>query len=113
MQGLFWVERVLEGDSAEIAVDGVGAGERRVRIEMSRAEAAEIRPGTVLVVEWWSAELPTKGVETGLRPTVPEAGAEAGAEAGPGAELFDDASDASLRRGESAEQEFRALLGLD
>ena len=105
MQGLFRVEQVLQGDSAEVVIDGVDADDRRVRIEMPRAEAAEIRSGSVLVVQWWVAELPVMGAGTPSGADRPETE--------PVAEFSVAESESDRAQGERADQEFRALLGLD
>ncbi|MEZ4453092.1 MAG: hypothetical protein R3B09_26765 [Nannocystaceae bacterium] len=58
MQSLFKIEGVLTGDSRVVALEGRDAADRRVRIELPAAEAGTAAIGSVLVVQWWMAELP-------------------------------------------------------
>ena len=103
MRGIFRVERVLRGDAPAVAVEAVDTAARRVRLELAAEEAAELRQGAVLIVEWWAAEVPAPSEERDL--------------AGGPAE-FSDASGASMaveddEEDETNEREFRALIGLD
>ena len=103
MRGIFRVERVLRGDAPAVAVEAVDTAARRVRLELAAEEAAELRQGAVLIVEWWAAEVPAPSEERDL------AGgpAEFSDANEPLAKVEDDEED------ETNEREFRALIGLD
>ena len=103
MRGVFRVERVLRGDALAVAVEAVDTAARRVRLELAAEEAAELRQGAVLIVEWWAAEVPTPSEESDLAGGPDDLRDTGGASAA----VEDDEDD------ETNEREFRALIGLD
>lgn len=103
MRGVFRVERVLRGDSPAVAVEAVDTAARRVRLELAAEEAAELRQGAVLIVEWWAAEVPAPSEERDLAGGL----ADLRDMSEPSAKVEDDEDD------ETNEREFRALIGLD
>jgi hypothetical protein len=111
MMGLFLVEKVLRGDSAEVAITGVDAEGRRARIEVPASAAASVRPGSALLLQWWTAEVPM--MSSAITPAAP---ADEAAE-GDGIDVEADATaeaeaEAEVAHDERVEREFRALIGL-
>ena len=100
MRGVFRVDRVLRGDAPAVAVEAVDTAARRVRLELAAEEAAELRQGAVLIVEWWAAEVPAPSEVAGGPAEFSDANE-------PLAKVEDDEED------ETNEREFRALIGLD
>lgn len=101
MRMVFQVDYVLSGDSDTIGLEGRDAAGRRVRLEVPASEG--VRPGSVLVVDWWAAELPT-AMTTTTATTVMEDGADMPVA---GADMPVAGADQ-----ESIELEFRRLIGL-
>lgn len=93
MKMVFQVEHVMSGDSDTIGLEGRDAAGRRLRLDVPASEA--VRSGSVLVIEWWAAELPERAVTT-VAEHVQEP-----------PEATDAEADA-----ESVELEFRRLIGL-
>lgn len=120
MQSVFKIDRVLSGDSRAVAIEGRDARARLVRLELPADEAASIRPGAVLVVQWWAAELPAEASlldgadaadSTGAVETTPTSDASTGAEAAR-SEAGRDESIAGASDADRVEAEFRRLMGL-
>jgi len=113
MMGLFLVEKVLRGDSAEVAITGVDAEGRRARIEVPAGAAASVRPGSALLLRWWTAEVPMMSSAIAEAAPTDEAAdgdsIEGEAEAETEAETE---TEAESRVDERVEREFRALIGL-
>jgi len=109
MMGLFLVEKVLRGDSAEVAITGVDAEGRRTRIEVPASAAASVRPGSALLLQWWVAEVPM--MSSAITPAAP---ADEAAEADEVEVEADSTTEAEAEIGpdERVEREFRALIGL-
>ncbi len=108
MMGLFLVEKVLRGDSAEVAITGVDAEGRRARIEVPASAAASVRPGSALLLQWWTTEVPM--MSSASPPATPDETAE-----GDDIDVESDATaeaEAEVAHDERVEREFRALIGL-
>ncbi|MEZ4448282.1 MAG: hypothetical protein R3B09_02300 [Nannocystaceae bacterium] len=99
MRMVFQVDYVLSGDSDTIGLEGRDAAGRRVRLEVPASEG--VRPGSVLVVDWWAAELPTAMTTTTATTATTTTEMEDGAD-------MPVAGDDQ----ESVELEFRRLIGL-
>ena len=96
MRMVFQVDYVLSGDSDTIGLEGRDAAGRRVRLEVPASEG--VRPGSVLVVDWWAAELPTAMITTAT--TTSE-------------DVADMSSNGEVPEDQTAiELEFRRLIGL-
>lgn len=113
MQSVFKIEGVLTGDSRVIALEARDAADRRVRIELPAEEAGAVTVGSVLVVQWWSAELPGEASSLGTTARMGAAPAE-GAAGESSAATTDVTSDATSDATASAraDAEFRRLMGL-
>lgn len=96
MRMVFQVDYVLSGDSDTIGLEGRDAAGRRVRLEVPASEG--VRPGSVLVVDWWAAELPTAMTTTATTLTT----------------VMEDGADLPVtgEDQETIELEFRRLIGL-
>lgn len=96
MRMVFQVDYVLSGDSDTIGLEGRDAAGRRVRLEVPASEG--VRPGSVLVVDWWAAELPTAMTTTATTTTT----------------VMEDGADLPVTGDdqETIELEFRRLIGL-
>ncbi|MEZ4448172.1 MAG: hypothetical protein R3B09_01750 [Nannocystaceae bacterium] len=98
MRMVFQVEHVMRGDSETQNLEGRDAAGRRVRLDVPASEG--VRAGSVLVLEWWAAELPPPMVVMEQGPTV--------ADAAGGSEESTATSDEAAM----VELEFRRLIGL-
>jgi len=103
MNGIFLVETVLQGDSADAVITGVDAEGRRARLELPTAAAASVRPGSALVLQWWTAEVPSMSATLAKAATSELIATSEEHEVSDEGEVGDD---------ERVEREFRALIGL-
>lgn len=98
MRMVFQVEHVMRGDSDTQGLEGRDAAGRRIRLDVPVSEG--VRVGSVLVLEWWAAELPPPMIVMEQGAAVADVG-DAGEESTPTPE------EAAL-----VELEFRRLIGL-
>ena len=117
MQSVFKIEGVLTGDARVVALEGRDAADRRVRLELPAEEAASMGVGTVLVVQWWAAELPGDASSLGATgPSTTPSSAEAARSATPSsaeaARSEVAASTSEMSVSDRVDAEFRRLMGL-
>lgn len=98
MRMVFQVEHVMRGDSETQGLEGRDAAGRRIRLDVPASEG--VRVGSVLVLEWWAAELPPAMVV--LESAAPTSEVESAAE-----ETGPSPDEAAM-----VELEFRRLIGL-
>jgi hypothetical protein len=67
MKALFRIDQVLRGDAPTVALLGTDGDGREVRLEVPSAAVGALRPGGVLVLDWWVGSLPIDATAT-VRP---------------------------------------------
>ncbi|MBK8260092.1 MAG: hypothetical protein IPK80_02005 [Nannocystis sp.] len=86
MKALFRIDQVLRGDAPTVALLGTDGDGREVRLEVPSAAVGALRPGGVLVLDWWVGSLPIDATATATATTTtadaarPEASAASGAQ---------------------------------
>jgi hypothetical protein len=76
MKALFRIDQVLRGDAPTVALLGTDGDGREVRLEVPSAAVGALRPGGVLVLDWWIGSLPIDTTAT-VRPSSAPQGAAA------------------------------------
>jgi hypothetical protein len=85
MKALFRIDQVLRGDAPTVALLGTDGDGREVRLEVPSAAVGALRPGGVLVLDWWVGSLPIDATATATATATadaarPEASAASGAQ---------------------------------
>lgn len=88
MKAIFRIDQVLRGDAPTVALLGTDGDGREVRLEVPSAAVGALRPGGVLVLDWWVGSLPIDATATATTDattattdaTRPEASAASGAQ---------------------------------
>ncbi|MBK8260013.1 MAG: hypothetical protein IPK80_01595 [Nannocystis sp.] len=123
MKALFRIDQVLRGDAPTVALLGTDGDGREVRLEVPSAAVGALRPGGVLVLDWWVGSLPIDATATATATTTadaarPEASAASGAQgesaSAPLVDVTSAASAASAAKDIDEDQlmvEFRQMFG--
>ncbi|MBK8263533.1 MAG: hypothetical protein IPK80_19620 [Nannocystis sp.] len=121
MKALFRIDQVLRGDAPTVALLGTDGDGREVRLEVPSAAVGALRPGGVLVLDWWVGSLPidaTATATTTADAARPEASAASGAQgesaSAPLVDVTSAASAASAAKDIDEDQlmvEFRQMFG--
>jgi hypothetical protein len=85
MKAIFRIDQVLRGDAPTVALLGTDGDGREVRLEVPSAAVGALRPGGVLVLDWWVGSLPIDATATATATATadaarPEASAASGAQ---------------------------------
>jgi hypothetical protein len=124
MKVLFRIDQVLRGDAPTVALLGTDGDGREVRLEVPSAAVGALRPGGVLVLDWWVGSLPIDATAT-VRPSDaarPEASAASGAQGeSASATVVVDVTETGATRGQALgddidedllQAEFRRMFGV-
>jgi hypothetical protein len=121
MKVLFRIDQVLRGDAPTVALLGTDGDGREVRLEVPSAAVGALRPGGVLVLDWWVGSLPIDATATATATADaarPEASAASGAQgesaSAPLVDVTSAASAASAAKDIDEDQlmvEFRQMFG--
>jgi hypothetical protein len=119
MKVLFRIDQVLRGDAPTVALLGTDGDGREVRLEVPSAAVGALRPGGVLVLDWWVGSLPIDATATATTDAArPEASAASGAQgesaSAPLVDVTSTASAASAAKDIDEDQlmvEFRQMFG--
>jgi len=115
MKAIFRIDQVLRGDAPTVALLGTDGDGREVRLEVPSAAVGALRPGGVLVLDWWVGSLPIDATATAARPEASAAsGAQGESASAPLVDVTSAASAASAATDIDEDQlmvEFRQMFG--